>query len=869
MHKSAAALLTLAFAALPALSADLFDRVQPLLKRSCLGCHNEKLKQGGLDLSTRDALLRGSEHGPVVVPGRPEESQLYKLVAHVTEPGMPFKSAKLPAEDVDLFAEWIRQGAPYGEPVADAEGVNFETARSHWAYRPPASPPIPATAGAPPDSNPIDSFLVAERDKRGLAPLPEADRRVLLRRVYLDLIGLPPSPEETAAYLADKSPAAYENVVDKLLASPRHGERWGRHWLDIWRYSDWYGWRKQNQVRYSARHIWRWRDWTIESLNANKPYDRMILEMLAGDELAPTDPDTVRATGYLARNWYMFNRNVWLQDAVEYTSTAFLGVTMKCARCHSHKYDPIPQSDYYRLRAYFEPHEVRTDRVPGEADTMKAGLARIYDAHEDKPTYRFIRGNENSPDTSLALHPGIPRLFGKPDPKVEPVLLPIEAYFPDGRAFVPPDLLAEARAAIEKAEADLAKAKETPEPEPVVAAAAIRLEAARAALPALEARIKADQAAMASPVPDNAEQLAEEARKLERQANFIKAEADLILGRYEFDLAKTDEKKRGAALARLEAAANALKEPAEGYTPIGPKYPASSTGRRLALARWIASKDNPLTARVAINHIWLRHFGKPLVPTVFNFGLSGKPPSHPELLDWLASEFMDRDWDMKAIHRLIVTSRAYRMRSSPQAPDPPQSKIDPDNVYLWRMNVRRMEAETVRDSVLALAGKLDSTMGGPEIDESKGNAIWRRSVYFRHAPDLQMDMLKVFDLASPNECFERGESIVPQQALALANGPLSLSMARVIAAQLAPSPDDAFISAAFDRVLGRAPGPVELRESLAYLREQAELYREPARLTPFRTGPEAAVKPSTDPAQRARESLVHVLLNHNDFVAIR
>jgi hypothetical protein len=863
--------LVLAVGCLSGQPADLYrDQVQPLLKRACLGCHNEKVRQGGLDLSTREALLRGSQHGPVIVAGKPEDSQLYKLIAHVSEPGMPFKGAKLPADEIKLLAEWIRQGAPYGEPVADAEGVKIDDAQKHWAYRAPVRPQIPEVRDAKWSRNPIDAFIAAEHQKRGLTPVREADRRVLLRRVYLNLIGLPPTPQDFVAFLSDKSANAYEKVVDRLLASPRYGERWGRHWLDIWRYSDWYGWRKQNQVRYSARHIWRWRDWSIESLNKNKPYNRMIEEMIAGDEIAPADPDVVRATGYLARNWYMFNRNVWLQDAVEYTSASFLGMTMKCARCHTHKYDPIPQVDYYRLRAYFEPHDVRTDRVQGQADTMKAGLARVYDADDAKPTYRFIRGNENNPDTSIALQPGIPRLFGMPDPKIEPVPLPIDAYFPDGRSFVPADLLAQARAAIEKAEADLRKAQEKPEPEPLIGAAAKQLEAARAALPALEARIKADLAAMASPVAGDAEQLAEEARKLERRANFIKAEADLIAGRYEFDLAKTDEKKLSRATTKLEAAVKALKEPTEGYTPIGPKYPVTSTGRRLALACWIASKDNPLTARVAINHIWLRHFGKPLVPTVFNFGLSGKPPSHPELLDWLAAEFMDRDWDMKAIHRLIVTSRAYRMESSAASTDAPQAKIDPDNVYLWRMNVRRMEAEAVRDSVLALAGKLDLTMGGPEIEETKGHEVYRRSIYFRHAPDLQMDMLKVFDVASPNECFARSESIVPQQALALANGPLTLAMARTIASQLTLSVrGDAFIPAAFHRILGRAPSAIESRESMTYLGEQAELYRDPAKLTPFRSGPEAAVKPASDPAQRAKESLVHVLLNHNDFVTIR
>ncbi|HUQ90522.1 MAG TPA: DUF1553 domain-containing protein [Bryobacteraceae bacterium] len=838
------------------------DKIQPLLNANCLGCHNAKVKQGGLDLSTREALMRGSEHGPIVTPGDPSNSQLYKLVAHVAEPSMPFKGKKLPDDAIALFSEWIKLGLPYGEASADPEAPSLAEVSKHWAFRKPLAAAIPKGA-----ANPIDAILNAELTKRNLKPLPQADKGTLLRRVYIDLTGLPPTPAELNAFLNDRDSKAYEKVVDKLLDSPQHGERWARHWLDIWRYSDWYGWRVQNQVRYSQRHIWRWRDWTVESLNQNKPYDRMIQEMIAGDEIAPSDPSITRATGYLARNWYMFNRNVWLQDTVEYTATAFLGITLKCARCHTHKYDPIPQTDYYRFRAFFEPEEVRTDRMPGQADTLKDGLARVYDADVKKPTYRFIRGNEANPDTSVILQPGIPQLFGKPDLRIEPVSLPVEAYFPDGRSFVPNDLIAQAKASIEKAEADLKKAREKPEPAAVISAAEKRVEGAKLALPALEARIKAELAAMATPVPENAEQLAVAAREAEMKANRVKAEADLILGQYEFELGKSDSKKLASATRKLEAAVKALKEPAEGYTPIGPKYPTSSSGRRLALARWIASKDNPLTARVAINHIWMRHFGKPLVPTVFNFGRSGKPPTHPVLIDWLAREFMDRDWDMKAMHRLMVTSEAYKRSTRGWTSESPQVKLDPDNTYLWRMNVRRMEAEAVRDSILALAGKLDRTIGGPEIDQRKGDEVYRRSLYFQHAPDLQMDMLKVFDVASPNECFERSESIVPQQALALANGTLSLSMARTIAASL-PA-DGTFVNAAFGRILGRGPSPAEALETANYLEEQATLYADPSKLTAFSAGSTALVKPSADPAQRARESVVHVLLNHNDFVTVR
>jgi hypothetical protein len=847
------------------------DTIQPVLEKNCLPCHNAKVKQAGLDLSTRESVLKGSENGPVVVVGKPEDSRLYKLVARLSEPGMPFKSPKLPDATIAKIGEWIKAGMSYGREVSP-DGVDLTEVRKHWAFRQPVQPAPPAVPNQAWIRNPIDAFVAAEHEKHGLTPLREADKRTLLRRVSFDLIGLPPTPAEVAAYLADSSPQAYEKIVDKLLDSPAYGERWGRHWLDIWRYSDWYGYRKTGQVRYSQRHIWRWRDWTIKSLNQNKPYSRMIEEMLAGDEIAPGDPDIVRATGYLARNYYMFNRNVWLQDTVEFTSAAFLGLTLKCARCHSHKYDPIPHADYYRFRAFFEPHDVRIDRVAGQADREKDGLPRVYDADASKPTYRFVRGNENNPDTTVALEPAVPQLFGRVDLKIEPVNLPAVAYFPDGRPFVAGDLRAQAKAAVEKAEADLKKAREKPEAEPLIAAAAKRVEAAKAAIPALEARIKADQAAMATPVPENMEQLAEEARKLEHAANVVAAEADLIQAHYDFDQArsnpaKTDEKKLTAATNKLESALKSLKEPTEGYTPMGPKYPTVSSGRRLALARWIASKENPLTARVAINHMWLRHFGKPLVPTVFNFGRNTKPPTHPELLDWLAVEFMNRDWDMKAMHRLMVTSSTYRMQSSGYTAESPQMKADVDNTWLWRMNVRRLQAEAVRDYMLALAGKLDTTMYGPDLSPDQDEEIYRRSIYFRQAPDMQVEMLKVFDAASPNECFERSESIVPQQALALANSALSFDMARVIASQMAAEHD--FVRAAFERVLGRAPSAKEAQASLEYLKSQSGLYANSADLHKFETGAQSRVPPAADPSQRARESLVHVILNHNDFVTVR
>src|SRR5579864_3027887 len=513
--------------------------IKPLLEANCVRCHNSQIRRSGFDLSTREALLRGGDTGAVIVPGDAKSSELYKRISHLVQPGMPFGGQKLPDAAIAQIADWINAGAPYDAPLAAGKA-----AMSHWAFKLPQRPPVPAVKNREWVRNPIDAFVAAEQEKRGLKPVAAADKRTLLRRVYLDLIGLPPTPDQMNAFLADNSKDAYEKVVDQLLASPRYGERWGRHWMDIWRYSDWYGWRAQNQVRYSQRHIWHWRDWIIESINKDKGYDQMIVEMLAGDELAPNDPDIVRATGYLARNWYMFDRNVWLKDTVDYTAMAFLGLTMKCARCHSHKYDPITHEDYYRFRAFFEPYDVRTDRVPGQPDLMKDGVPRVYDAKADTPTYRFLRGADTNPDTEHPLTAAIPAMFGNAELKITPEALPLAVYYPDSRSFVHRDLIAQAKADIEKAETELRKSHEelskakgqlaqANAPAPASAGAGNRsggepsaddkamaavlkaqaavalkekeLASARAALPALQARIAADEAKYAATPPKNLE----------------------------------------------------------------------------------------------------------------------------------------------------------------------------------------------------------------------------------------------------------------------------------------------------------------------------------------------------------------------------
>jgi len=342
-------------------------------------CHSGTAKKSGLDLSSRDSAIRGGDRGAAIVPGKSADSLLFRVASHSAEPYMPWQSSKLAEPDLAALAEWIDHGADYGAAKMVTKVTAPPPVPDHWSFHKPQRPPVPVVASTERVQNPIDAFVAADREKRKLTAVPEAERRVLLRRVYLDLVGVPPSVAEMNRFLADRSPKAYEAVVDRLLADPRYGERWGRHWMDIWRYSDWYGWRKGNDVRNSQRFMWRWRDWIVESLNQDKSYDRMILEMLAADEVTPEDPKALRATGFLARNYSKYDRDGWMQDAVDHTALGMLGITVKCARCHDHKFDPIAQEEYHRFRAFFEPYDVRVDRVPGKR-ISKDGLARVFDS---------------------------------------------------------------------------------------------------------------------------------------------------------------------------------------------------------------------------------------------------------------------------------------------------------------------------------------------------------------------------------------------------------------------------------------------------------------------------------------------------------
>lgn len=776
---------------------------------------------------------------------------------------------------------------------------------THWSFLPVRRPDVPR--GTPAwIRNPIDAFLSERHRAEGLSPVGPASPNLLLRRLYLDLVGVPPTTAELEEFVSDPTEERYGQVVERLLASPRHGERWGRHWMDVWRYSDWAG--HGAEVRESQPHIWRWRDWIVESLNADKPYDRMVVEMLAADELAPLDAGSHRATGFLVRNWYRYNRNVWLEATVEHTAKAFLGLTVNCARCHEHKSDPITQTDFYRLRAFFEPHDIRTAPLTEGGDPQTHSMVRAFDGRPADPTFVFTRGDEARPETNRPVDPRVLGFLLPMPGEIREVPMPLEGFYPalSGKAVA--SALARSDAAVVAAEAradaawagTLGAGADGEASRLAADLAGHQAALARAERESLRGRIVAERVKHGL-MPGDADAAARAAAAAERRSRIAAAEVAVIEATGELrkhpalppagESAKAGtggpepdpgvRKARDAATKALDAAKDSLVaarkaalETSTDYAPLGPVHPKSSTGRRLALARWIAHRDNPLTARVGMNHLWMRHFGSPLVPTVFDFGRGGRPPTHPELLDWLAAEFMRQGWSQKAMHRLIVTSSAYRMDSSGGVPAAGNHARDPDNRHLWRMNVRRAEAEAVRDSLLHVGGTLDSTLGGPDLDQGSGESSTRRSLYFRHAKEKVMEFTQTFDGPGVAECYRRDESIVPQQALALANSVLvktqSRRLARILDGFPAGTPgEESFIRQAFERILSRPPLPPEKAACREFLARQTALLSEPSRLTPATVGDASPIPPARDPARRAREDLIVVLLNHNDFVSIR
>ena len=867
--------------------------IKPLLRDKCIACHGALHQEAGLRLDAAKLIRKGGDDGAVITMGDPSRSRLIdRVTTRDSDLQMPpeGEGERLRADQVKLLKQWINDGAhaPSDEAIPNDP-------KQHWAYQQPSRISV-----SEPDNdewlrNPIDAFVFSQHQKAGITATSAADKPTLVRRVYLDLIGLPPTPDQMEDFLRDESMVAYHRLVEKLLASPQYGERWGRHWMDVWRYSDWAGYKQQ--LRESQRHIWRWRDWIVDSLNEDKGYDRMIVEMLAGDELAPEDLDVVRATGFLARNYHKSNRNIWLDATVEHTAKAFLALTINCARCHDHKFDPISQNDYYAMRAIFEPHNVRTERLPGQPSLKVDGLPRAYDSDLNAQTFLYVRGNEKHFDKDSPIVPELPTVFDQTlDPK--PVELPPIAVFPSLRSPIEAEeiLGAEKKVRTARRSLELLEKKTGDQTSPDIVVARQKVDSFELGLRSLRARWAADRAKYAHDNNADLKRLTELAANLEREdavmkANLICTEKYQRLVQSKASEEANIEKKQAAinkakqeyesAKKQLATAEKAVSNNDAKYTSVGDVYPEQSTGRRLALANWIISPKNPLTARVAVNHLWLRHFGQPLVANTFDFGLRSPRPKYADLLDWLAVELMDNRWSLKHIHRLIVNSRTYQLSSSASPGlTAVNAVIDPDNQLFWRANVRRLDAEVIRDSLLYVAGSLDNQMFGPDIDHAKGQSVFRRSLYFQHAYEKQMTMLVLFDAAGPNECYRRSESVIPQQALTLANSTLSVSQARKLANQLcgtltrdrrkdSDGLTTLFIRLAFQQTLSRSASLAEIAMCRDFLERQSELLADPESLTEFSSKSSASVAAAKDPELRAMQNLIHVLMNHNDFVTVR
>jgi mono/diheme cytochrome c family protein len=820
-----------------------------VLEAHCVKCHGGEKTKGGLDLTTREALLRGGETGVTVVPGEPEQSLLVQSIRHERDPHMPHKEPKLPDAAIAQIAEWIKAGAPYGRALDKSAGARppsgftiTEADRRHWAFQPIQRPAPPTIANRQwPIANPIDQFILAKLEAAGLQPAPPADPRTLIRRLYFDLIGLPPTPEEVERFVAEFTPApfppfssasggagekvgkgereqkAIAALIDRLLASPHYGERWGRHWLDLARFAETDGFEHDA----TRPHSWRYRDYVIKSFNDDKPYDRFIREQIAGDELWPDDPEALTATGFNLLGPDMVDssdqvqrRHNTLNDMTDTASLVFLGLTMGCARCHDHKFEPLSQRDYYSLQAFFMPAKFDREKpipTPDARAAYDAAMAK-FNAH---PQVRELAELEA---------PAREKIFQRKVDKLAPEAQVAHRTPPEKRDAEQANLVLETADKVTVSEKELAAAFTG------------------------EAKARRDELLAA-------------VKKLPKPPTLPKA---MALVRSDGPPPKTFVLHRGEYSQPGEEVAPGfpvvLVSSLQAASAESRLKPGHQTSSRIALADWIASPANPLTARVMVNRIWKHHFGRGLVATPSEFGTHGAKPSHPELLDWLASEFIKSGWSVKAMHRLMLTSATYqqssvaadvrRLTSKPETriPKPetgqslltsaPTNSVDPDNRLLSRMNRLRLEGEVIRDSLLAISGQLNREMGGPGVfppipkELFEGAKGWtpserasdhtRRSIYIFARRNLRFPFLEVFDAPDSNlSCPSRERSTTAPQSLTLLNADEVTTAARLTAARLereAQSTDDR-VTLAYRLTLGRPPTAKELDLARAFLKQ--------------------------------------------------
>ncbi len=663
--------------------------VRPVLAEHCQKCHGSETQKGGLRLDSRVSALEGGDSGPAVVPGKLDESLLVEAVHH-DGLRMPPKT-RLESDQIQVLERWVEMGAPWPDsagstPTRPTAEFTAED-RAWWAFQPLKRPEPPIVSRQVWNQNPIDAFILAKLEENALEPAPEADRATLIRRLSFDLLGLPPSPEEVQDFVDDSAPDAYERLVDRMLESPQYGERLARLWLDLVRYAESDGYKAD----YDRPEAWRYRDYVVRSFNQDKPYDRFLTEQLAGDEIDPDDPELRTATQYL-RLWpYEYNqRDVWnqrqiiLNDITDVTADVVLGLGFACARCHNHKFDPILQRDYFRLQAFFTPLLPRDD-LP--LDTVEHERDRRVETAAWELMTAEIReeiGRIEAPHRAQARKDAIAK------------------YPAETKAVILKD--PSERSPLERQIAYLAERQILEE------------------FTKIDTRIKGDERKRYDELQ---KQLATFDRYKPKEPPPAFTATDV--GPEAPDTVIPGD-RRGEP---IEPGFLTLLEP--GPASIETPAPDShSTGRRLTLARWITKPDHPLTSRVMVNRIWQKHFGTGLVATSSDFGRLGEPPSHPELLDWLAVQFVQEGWSLKTLTRRIVTSQTYRQASA-RSPEALESalRIDPENRLLWHRQVTRLDAEQVRDAMLSASGELEARKGGPSADGSKP----RRSLYV--APEAE------------------------------------------------------------------------------------------------------------------------------------
>jgi len=884
----------LSFASLPVVGATplTFEKdIRPILKAHCFDCHGEGEKlRGGLDLRLRRLMLKGGDEGAVIVPGKPEKSLLFKMV-HSGE--MPKREKKLTPEQVALIKQWIASGAKTARPEPDnieKTGGITEEERAFWSFQPIRKPSVPDTKPKDRARTPIDAFLVNAMAKQKLGFGPDAEKITLLRRAYFDLTGLPPTRAETEGFLTNNAPDAYEKLVDRLLDSPHYGERWGRHWLDVAGYADSDGYSDADPPR---AYAYKYRDYVIGSFNSDKPFDQFITEQLAGDELAGATRDNIQpalsavhtrelliATGFLRMGAdgsaapgvadYDAVRNQVVSDTIKIVSTSLLGLSVGCAQCHDHRYDPIPQTDYYRLRAIIEPaYDPKNWRTPDQR------LVSLYtEADRKRAAEVETEASKLSDEKASKQKQYIDEALTKHLEKFEP------------------DLRGKLRAAY-----DTPSDKRTPEQTKLLADnPSVNInpgvlyqynQKAADDLKAMDAKI--GEIRGRKPAQDFLAVMTEPGDKLP----------------VTYRLHRGDPKQPKEAIAPGALSVLAPRGQSIAFAEKNPDFPTS--GRRLAFARWLTSGTNPLVARVLVNRVWLNHFGRGLVGTPSDFGAMGERPSHPELLDWLASDFVEHGWRLKRLQKMIMTSTVYRQSSHHQSLG---DQRDPENRLYWRKPVLRLDAEAIRDSVLATSGALNKEMFGPPVpvrpdihgqivvglDQTTGDnkmpvevplngKEFRRSVYIEVRRSRPLAMLNAFDAPVMEvNCERRQSSTVPTQSLMLMNSQFMLDQAARFAARLKSEAGEdraQQVARAWQLAFTRPPTGQESTEALEFLSRQDEQLKKIQEKTDVEKKEEkpkkeekakkeeksnVAAKPA--PEMQALTDLCQALLSANEFLYI-